>query len=289
MSYRIAEAAGLLGVAPTTLRYYEDIGLVDKPSRGSNGYRAYDEDDLARLRFVTAVKNLGIPLSDVRELVEAYGVEDCSTVAHHVVEMVTTRLAETQDRIGELVALAAQLQTVAARLADAPAGTPCGDGCPCATAATGPLPDGRTLVPLTRRPDRPTSDRPAGGGAPPEAGAARVVEPRPGPTGGETDPGVTGTPVACSLTAAEVPGRVTDWQALTARAVHREQIDGGTALTFAADAGLAAEVARLAAAEQECCEFFDFTVRLTTGQVRLEVRAPADAVDVVTAMFGAPA
>ncbi|GIG22092.1 MerR family transcriptional regulator [Cellulomonas chitinilytica] len=263
MSYRIAEAAGLVGVAPTTLRYYEDIGLLEKPARGSNGYRAYDEDDVARLRFVTAVKNLGIPLSDVRELVAAYGVEDCSTVAHHVVETVAARLTETQERIGELVALAAQLQTVAARLADAPTGTACGDGCPCATVATAPLPDTRTLVPLTRRPG-PDVGRPDGS-APADV------------------------PVACSLAPAAVPGRVTDWQGLIASAVRREAVDGGTALVFDAAPGLAADVARLAAAEQECCPFFDFTVRLTTGQVRLEVRAPADAADVVAAMFGAPA
>lgn len=260
MSYRIAEAARLVGVAPTTLRYYEDIGLLAKPVRGSNGYRAYDEDDVARLRFVTAVKNLGIPLSDVRELVAAYGVDDCSTVAHHVVETVAARLTETQDRIGELVALAAQLQTVAARLADAPTGTACGDGCPCATVATEPLPTTRTLVPLT------LGARPA---------APALVE------------APDAAPVACSLAAADVPDRVTDWQTLVARAVHREQVDGGVALDLDAAPGLAAEVARLAAAEQECCTFFDFTVRLTPGRVRLEVRAPADAADVVTAMFGA--
>ena len=50
--------------------------------------------------------------------------------------MVAVRLAETQTRIGELVALAAQLQTVAApaRRRTRPSGA-CGDGCPCATAA----------------------------------------------------------------------------------------------------------------------------------------------------------
>ena len=124
MSYRIAEVAELVGVPATTLRYYEDIGLVDQPVRGGNGYRYYDDADLARLRFITATKNLGIPLADVAELVKAYDVEDCSTVAHHVVEMVAARLAETQTRIGELVALAAQLQTVSARLADAPTSGP---------------------------------------------------------------------------------------------------------------------------------------------------------------------
>ncbi|ASR55730.1 MULTISPECIES: MerR family transcriptional regulator [Cellulomonas] len=252
MTYRIAAAAELVGVPATTLRYYEDIGLVERPARGANGYRTYDDADLARLRFITATKNLGIPLTDVAELVKAYDVEDCSTVAHQVVEMVAQRLAQTQARIGELVALAARLQTVSARLADAPAAGPCGDGCPCATAAPAPLADRRTLVPLTRGP------------------AAAPDEPM----------------IACSLDAASVPERISDWQALVARATSREAVVGGIALTFLSSPALVAEIARLAAAEQDCCTFFTFTVQMTTGRVRLEVQTPPDAADVAAAMFG---
>ena len=256
MTYRIAEAAELVGVPATTLRYYEDIGLIDQPARTGNGYRSYDDADLARLRFITATKNLGIPLGDVAELVTAYDVEDCSSVAHQVVEMVATRLAETQERIGELVALAAQLQTVSARFADAPTSGPCGDGCPCATAAPAPLADRRTFVPLTRGPVIAAPDVPV---------------------------------IACSLDAGSVPDRISDWQALVAQAVRREPITGGMALQFAASPELVAEVARLAAAEQDCCTFFTFTLQMTTDQVRLEVQAPDDAVDVVAAMFGTAA
>ncbi len=252
MAYRIAEAAELVGVPATTLRYYEDIGLVGHPARGANGYRSYDDADLARLRFITATKNLGIPLTDVAELVQAYDVDDCSNVAHRVVELVAVRLAETQTRIVELVALAAQLQTVSARLADAPTSGPCGDGCPCATAAEAPS-DRRTLVPLTRAPL----------GAAPQA-------------------------IACSLDAGSMPDRVSDWRALAARAISREPVAGGMALRFVASPELVAEAARLAAAEQDCCSFFTFTLRMTTGQVSLEVRAPDEAADVVAAMFGAP-
>lgn len=252
MAYRIAEAAELVGVPATTLRYYEDIGLVERPARGGNGYRSYGDADLARLRFITATKNLGIPLADVAELVKAYDVEDCSTVAHQVVEVVAQRLAETQTRIGELVALAAQLQTVSARLAKAPATGACGDGCPCATAASTPLADRRMFVPLTRGPAS-VPDEPV---------------------------------IACSLDAGAVPDRISDWQALVARATSREAVAGGRALTFPASPELVAEIARLAAAEQDCCRFFTFTIQMTTGQVRLEVQAPEDAADVVTAMFG---
>lgn len=40
MSYRIAEAAALVGVPASTLRYYEDIGLIEQLTRGENGYRS---------------------------------------------------------------------------------------------------------------------------------------------------------------------------------------------------------------------------------------------------------
>ena len=95
--------------------------------------------------------------------------------------------------------------------------------------------------------------------------------------------------IACSLDAGSVPDRISDWQALVARAVRREPITGGVALQFDASPELVAEVARLAAAEQDCCTFFTFTLQMTTGQVRLEVRAPDDAADVVAAMFGTAA
>ena len=69
----------------------------------------------------------------------------------------------------------------------------------------------------------------------------------------------------------------------------RDAIDGGVSLGFLAEEGLASQIAGLAAAEQECCPFFSFTVRLTTGRIRLDVQAPADAAEVVAAMFGRPA
>lgn len=60
-------------------------------------------------------------------------------------------------------------------------------------------------------------------------------------------------------------------------------------LLFPASPELAAEAARLAAAEQACCTFFTFTIQMTTGESRLKVQAPEDAADVVAGMFGAAA
>lgn len=253
-TYRIAQVAEMIGVPATALRYYEDAGVVTGPPRGDNGYRAYSDRDVDRLRFVARARRLDLGIPELRDLVELWDTDDCATVQHRMAEMVATRAADTQRQIADLVALAGQLQTVAGRLAGTAAAGPCGDDCPCLSTAS---PEAAPLV----TPGRPP--------APDEHAAT--------------------TPVACSLEPEAVPGRVDDWQHMLARATSRTAIDGGVALHFPATPDVAGELARLAAAEQQCCAFFDFRITIAGPAIVLEVRAPADAHDVVTAMFGAAA
>ena len=49
------------------------------------------------------------------------------------------------------------------------------------------------------------------------------------------------------------------------------------------------ELARLAAAEQHCCSFFRFAITVDGRGVALEVAAPSDALDLVSALFGVAA
>jgi hypothetical protein len=91
--------------------------------------------------------------------------------------------------------------------------------------------------------------------------------------------------IACTLDNAERPARVNDWQSLLSRAVDRETVEGGMRVRFPHDPALAADIAGLAAAEQSCCSFFEFSLQLTSAGTILDVRAPAEAQDVVTALF----
>ncbi len=89
-------------------------------------------------------------------------------------------------------------------------------------------------------------------------------------------------PVACSLTGGQQEERAEQWQRLLAGA-EQEPIPEGVRLSLTADR--AGAVAELAAAEQDCCPFFDFRLHLQHGYAHLEVRAPAEAADLVTALF----
>jgi hypothetical protein len=95
-------------------------------------------------------------------------------------------------------------------------------------------------------------------------------------------------PIACTLRAESMRGRLADWQRLLTHAVERREIDGGVRVEFGA--GLSAgELMRLVEAEQQCCQFFRFAITVDTRGIGLEITAPADARPIMESLFGAAA
>jgi MerR family redox-sensitive transcriptional activator SoxR len=66
-SLTIGEVARESGVAATTLRYYEQIGLVPAPAR-LGGQRRYDHSILARLEVIRLCKSAGFALEEIQLL-----------------------------------------------------------------------------------------------------------------------------------------------------------------------------------------------------------------------------
>jgi arsenate reductase len=65
---RISELAGRAGVAPSAVRWYEEVGVLPAAERGANGYRDYGEADLARLQLVVSFRRLGLGPEDAGRL-----------------------------------------------------------------------------------------------------------------------------------------------------------------------------------------------------------------------------
>lgn len=67
--YSVGRLAELAGVSARTLRYYEDMGLLE-PARAENGYRMYGSADVKRLSHVLAMRACGLPLTTIRRLLK---------------------------------------------------------------------------------------------------------------------------------------------------------------------------------------------------------------------------
>ena len=65
MFYTIGEAAKLMGVPTSTLRYYERMGLFPDLERSSGGIRVYSESDINTLKMVDCLKCSGLPIKDI--------------------------------------------------------------------------------------------------------------------------------------------------------------------------------------------------------------------------------
>ncbi|CAN5512256.1 TipAS antibiotic-recognition domain-containing protein [soil metagenome] len=68
LDWSIADIARLAGTTSRTLRHYDAVGLV-KPSRiGDNGYRYYDADALVKLQRVLLLRELGLSIPAIGEV-----------------------------------------------------------------------------------------------------------------------------------------------------------------------------------------------------------------------------
>lgn len=98
---KIGELAERTGVAPRLLRYYEQQGLITA-GRSANGYRAYGEDDVARVEQVAGLVRSGMPTRLVRVVLDLESVrapELAATCSRDVAEQLAAELAEIDERI----------------------------------------------------------------------------------------------------------------------------------------------------------------------------------------------
>jgi len=67
---RIQEVAAMLGLTTRTIRYYEELGLLEPAGRSGGDYRQYD-DDIERLRFIKGLRDdAGFSLAEIGQLLE---------------------------------------------------------------------------------------------------------------------------------------------------------------------------------------------------------------------------
>ena len=107
----IGEAARASGVSAKTIRYYESIGLIPRPSRSESGYRSFVQMDIDTLRFVQRARSLGFSVKDVARLLDLW--RDRSRVSSAVKTLATEQLGEIDRKIDELRSMRDTLEHMA--------------------------------------------------------------------------------------------------------------------------------------------------------------------------------
>ena len=109
-SLRIGEVARRTGLPVKTIRYYCDEGLLQPKTRSASGYRLFDEENLAELKIIRALRAMDVSLPELARILEVRraGVCNCSVLKDGIaaqMESISLRISELATMKDELARL----------------------------------------------------------------------------------------------------------------------------------------------------------------------------------------
>jgi DNA-binding transcriptional MerR regulator len=113
----IGALAKKLEMSQRTIRYYEEIGLLNSIKRIEGGRRVYTDVDLRRLKLIKRLKIMGMTLSEMQELEAMWTIEKSNEkVLKRLLELLENHLKRLDDRIADLDILRNEITEYQARI-----------------------------------------------------------------------------------------------------------------------------------------------------------------------------
>ena len=106
-SLRIGEVARRTGLPVKTIRYYCDEGLLQPRDRSAGGYRLFDEENLAELTIIRALRAMDVSIPELTRILEVRrsGLCNCSLLKGSIAD----KMVSIDQRIAELAAMKDEL------------------------------------------------------------------------------------------------------------------------------------------------------------------------------------
>jgi DNA-binding transcriptional MerR regulator len=107
---QIGDFAKRAGVSVRAIRYYEELGLIRPESHSVGGFRLYAEDGLRRLQVIGFLKELGLSLMEIRQILLAntHGTGNRDTV-QFLITVFNDRLRQIEFKIEALAKVRGEL------------------------------------------------------------------------------------------------------------------------------------------------------------------------------------
>ncbi|HON88174.1 MAG TPA: MerR family transcriptional regulator [Spirochaetia bacterium] len=97
--YKIGELANMFGITPRTIRYYEELGLLESIHRAEGDHRKYTHRAVIRLKRIFQLKDYGLALSEIQELFETSRKDSTGTsVKSQLIAIYKNKLAEAIEK-----------------------------------------------------------------------------------------------------------------------------------------------------------------------------------------------
>ena len=101
---KIAEVERQTGISKQTIRFYEKEGLIEPGRNNENQYREYDAQDVKKLKRISLMRKLNVPISEIKEVMD--GTRSFS----EVIDAQRAQIAKEREEQDALIAFCDELK-----------------------------------------------------------------------------------------------------------------------------------------------------------------------------------
>lgn len=102
----IGEISNELGLTTRTLRYWEEVGIIESVPRADGATRGYTPYYVRRIKFIMKLKELGLTIKEMQDLYVAYGAaKETSRVIPRLVEILDEHIDKVDEKMSRLASL----------------------------------------------------------------------------------------------------------------------------------------------------------------------------------------
>lgn len=102
----IGELAISLGLTTRTLRYWEEVGIIESAQRADGAARGYTPYFVRRIRFILKLKELGLTIKEMQDLYMAYGeAKHTERMIPRLIEILDEHISMIDNKMAKLASL----------------------------------------------------------------------------------------------------------------------------------------------------------------------------------------
>ncbi len=114
----IGDLAKELGLTTRTLRYWEEVGIIEAAERADGANRGYTPYYVRRIKFIMKLKELGLTIKEMQDLYVAYGeAKQTEKMIPRLIEILDLHINKVDERMAKLASLRKEIVDYRQRMA----------------------------------------------------------------------------------------------------------------------------------------------------------------------------
>jgi MerR family transcriptional regulator, repressor of the yfmOP operon len=114
----IGELAISLGLTTRTIRYWEEVGIIESVERSDGATRGFTPYYVRRIKFIIKLKELGLTIKEMQDLYAAYGeAKQTERMVPRLVEILDEHIDKIDEKMSKLASLRKEIVSYRQQLA----------------------------------------------------------------------------------------------------------------------------------------------------------------------------